>query len=148
MYDETRQDPTPRIPLKAPVTVVTGDDGGPPQTLQMRNVGPGGLFVDCDRPLPEGEQVHVSFALPGGQHINAPARVIRAVRGGHDPAGMALRFEGLEPAAAESLDLLMDGVERLGARPRRVEPEEELTDPVLSQEFVNFSLSLRTRDEP
>lgn len=147
MYDETRQDPTPRIPLKAPVTVVTGNNGGPPQTLQMRNLGPGGLFLDCDRPLPEGEQVRVSFALPGGQQINTPARVIRAVHGGvHDPTGMALRFEGLEPSAAESLDLLMDGVEHLGDGPH-LEPEEELTDPVLSQEFVNFSLSLRTRDE-
>jgi len=150
MYDETRQEPSQRIPFNAPVTVSTGDDGGAPQTLQIRNLGPGGLFVGCDRPLPEGEMVHLQFALPGGQPVSGPARVIRAVyTSGHpqEPTGMALRFVGLEPNVAQSLQLLMDGIESLQAGPRLVEPEEAPTDPVLSQEFVNFSLSLRTREE-
>jgi len=150
MYDETRHEPTPRIPFCGPVTVSTEDDGGPPQTLQIRNLGPGGLFVTCDRPLPEGELVHVAFELPGGQAIAGPARVIRAVHStGHprEPTGMALRFEGLDRGAKESLRLLMDGIELLHPGPGFVEPEEELTDPVLSQEFVNFSLRLRTREE-
>lgn len=151
MYDETRQEPSQRIPFNAPVTVSMGDDGGAPQTMQIRNLGPGGLFVGCDKPLPEGEMVHLQFALPDGQPVSSPARVIRAVHtSGHpmDPTGMALRFEGLEPSALKNLQLLMDGIESLQGGPRLVEPEEELTDPVLSQEFVNFSLSLRTRDEP
>lgn len=150
MYDETRQEPTPRIPFSGPVTVSSGDDGGPPQTLQIRNLGPGGLFVTCERPLPEGEQVHVHFALPSGQTVASLARVIRAVHSSGrlgDPAGMALRFVGLEAGAARSLKLLMEGIEALRGGPRLGEPEEEPTDPVLSREFVNFSLSLRTREE-
>lgn len=150
MYDENRTEPTPRIPYSGPVTVSTGDDGGAPQTLQIRNLGPGGLFVVCSRPLPEGEHVHVQFALPDGQPVCSPARVIRAVHASgqvQEPGGMALRFEGLDPGAARSLKLLMDGIVQLQAGPRLVEPEEEYTDPVLSQDFLNFSLSLRALEE-
>lgn len=145
MFNQARQEPTPRIPFDAPVTVTR--QGQAPLQLQAINLGPGGIFVGCQRPLPEGERVTVAFALPAGQGIRCEAQVIRTDTQRHpwQPCGMALRFEQLDARARQLLQLVMDDVEQLQGSARLVEPEEEPTDPVLSDEFVNFSLSLRSR---
>jgi hypothetical protein len=87
----------PRAELHLACTL-TRRKGGP-ITGETLDVGPGGMRVTTDRPLAVDEVLH--FDLPiADAHLDGDARVLRE----HAPNVYALRFEGLEPAAALQLE--------------------------------------------
>lgn len=147
--ERRRMDPAIRVPLEREVTIQTTDDA-PPKNLPAVDLGPGGVFVCTDDPLPEASRVQLCFDLDGADRVRCAARVVRTVAAGagHRPHGMALCFEGLpeEPAAAlqrflrrsqfsgptlvGDLDQALDE-----ALLDQLDPE---VDPVCTEEFARF----------
>jgi PilZ domain-containing protein len=87
---------TPRTALACPVVLLRRRGG--PVTGRTEDVGPGGARVVVDRPLGVDEEVEFDLTL-GGAHVDGRARVLRQ-------QGLncyALRFERLDPAAAQAL---------------------------------------------
>ena len=66
---------------------------GREETSVVRNVSPGGLFVDTRRPRPVGARAEVYFLVPEGE-INAEATV-RHVEAGR---GLGLKFTAIREA--------------------------------------------------
>lgn len=76
----------------------------------IENLSHGGAFVKTARPLPEGQEVVLDLALPGGEKLHAKAAVAFV-----SPKGMGLQF-----ALDEEQDaLLAAAIARISARRRR-----------------------------
>jgi hypothetical protein len=105
MNDEIRKMAVPRIFFDEPVTIFLE---GREQPLLGRalNISTGGIFIRAMEILPEARIVKLQFALPDGEPITAQASVLRSISSPHEaePAGMAMRFESLEPGYAERID--------------------------------------------
>lgn len=86
---------------------------GSRQMATARNLSEGGLFIECDRPLPKGERVRLSVNLQHNgrlQKLEADTEVM------HGPArvsvtafGSGVRFLDLDD---EALDLVREFVDR------------------------------------
>jgi len=91
-----------RAAVELPVTLVRRH--GNPIASRTVEVGSGGMRVCCDRPL--GIDEMLSFELDAsGQRVGGRARVLRE----HVARTYALRFEGLDPGASETLRRLAGG---------------------------------------
>jgi uncharacterized protein (TIGR02266 family) len=105
MNEILRQNTAPRIFFDQPVTIgVPGrEEAAKGRAL---NLCSGGIFICADELLPEDTSVQLHFCLPDGDPVTVDASVIRAVnpQNPHEPVGMALRFENLEPDHAERID--------------------------------------------
>ena len=71
-------------------------EGGRAVPATAREIGGGGIFVQTDRPLPEGRYVTIRFDLPDeARPVTALGRVVRTVRGsasGRKLPGMGIEF--------------------------------------------------------
>ena len=91
-----------RVAMELPVTLRRKH--GNPIISRTVDVGCGGMRVCCDRPL--GIDEMLSFELDAsGQRVVGRARVLRE----HVARTYALRFEGLDPGASETLRRLAGG---------------------------------------
>ena len=80
-------------------------------TGELRNVSEGGLFIECERPLPDGTPLRLELE-PGGDQapIQLSATVVwsRDLASREGPAGFGVRFEDLEADEYELLMLLIE----------------------------------------
>ncbi len=140
MEQETiRRTSAPRVFFDEPVELqARGNDA----VIRGRalNLSTGGIYVCSTIALPEGCEVELVFALPGGGMIQAGAVVLRTVspEDEREPAGMALAFSALEAATASLLEHFV--ASRLG--PPRGEPVRlllgELSFPIAARTAASF----------
>ena len=80
-------------------------------TGELRNVSEGGLFIECERPLPDGAPLQLELE-PGGDQpsILLSATVVwsRDLATQDGPSGFGVRFEDLEADEYELLMLLIE----------------------------------------
>lgn len=80
-------------------------------TGALRNVSEGGLFIECERPLPDGAPLQLELE-PGGDQpsILLSATVVwsRDLATQDGPSGFGVRFEDLEADEYELLMLLIE----------------------------------------
>ncbi len=105
-------DPNPKEgedrPLRVPTHLKVRFDEG---TGELRNVSEGGLFIECERPLPAGTPLQLELE-PGGDQpsILLAARVVwsRDLATQEGPSGFGVRFEDLEADEYQLLMLLIE----------------------------------------
>jgi hypothetical protein len=106
--------------------------------LAMHDLGPGGLFVPSDVLLSRGDELWVSFNIPGGPKLVVRGRVVRVQleRGG--VAGMGIVFVDLTPREESWLWLFVlgegqdDEIWTLPGRPALRLGDSEKAPPALS----------------
>lgn len=134
-----RQPSAPRVFFDEPVDLqAKGSDA----VVRGRalNLSTGGIYVCSTVSLPEGCGVDLAFALPGAGLIQAEATVLRTIAPDdeREPAGMALAFSSLDPAAASLIEHFV--ASRLG--PQRGEPVRlllgQLSFPIAAQTAASF----------
>ena len=81
-----------RVPLAA---VVRAEAGGPPYSVEGRNISVGGMLVRAEKTLEEGRSLRLEFQLPGDP---APLRVTGIVQHVSPDAFMGIRFKDLSEA--------------------------------------------------
>lgn len=134
-----RQTSAPRVFFDEPVDLqAKGSDA----VVRGRalNLSVGGIYVCSNVSLPEGCHVDLAFALPGAGLIQAEATVLRTIapEDEREPAGMALAFSAIDPAAAS----LVEHYVALQLGPRRGEPVRlllgELSFPIAARTAASF----------
>ncbi|OGP81805.1 MAG: hypothetical protein A2Y95_00525 [Deltaproteobacteria bacterium RBG_13_65_10] len=101
------QRPAPRVPSNIPATFRCGDGRDGPCVIS--NVSSSGAFLSTSKPLPEGTEFSVVFAIPGGPSVRIIALVIWV--NDRDVAaktkysrGMGVLFRGLSAGLYKALD--------------------------------------------
>lgn len=143
----------PRYPAQLGARVVTSD--GQELHYPVRDVSRGGAFLHTDAPLEIFSEVAVHIALPDGQVLCLPSRVVHIMSSAKAsalgiPAGMGLQFEPSSTAHQEAISALVDAAraqDRRARVPRRTAAAEtaELEDPMLA--FVLAAVDGQTEPE-
>jgi uncharacterized protein (TIGR02266 family) len=101
---------------KVPGMRVTYEDAsGQRADAEVLDIGAGGLFVRCDRPVPEGKGLSVELAFFGERdRLSALGRVVwvRIETGADGPAGMGVRFVDVEATVLYRIEQLVASRER------------------------------------
>jgi uncharacterized protein (TIGR02266 family) len=96
---------------KVPGMRVTYEDtSGQRADAEVLDIGAGGLFVRCDRPLSEGKELTVELAFLGERdRLSALGRVawVRPETGAEGPAGMGVRFVNVEATILYRIEQLI-----------------------------------------
>jgi uncharacterized protein (TIGR02266 family) len=94
-----RQQMEPRVFFDQPVLFQAG---GSPHEGRALNLSRSGMFVSSDQVFDRGTSLTLAFSLPDTQTISAKASVVRRMEMDTptERAGMALRFDELEPLSA------------------------------------------------
>jgi uncharacterized protein (TIGR02266 family) len=95
---------------------VTYEDAfGQRADAEVLNIGAGGMFVRCDRPVPVGKGLSVELAFYGERdRLSAVGRVawVRPETGADGPAGMGVRFVDVEATVLYRIEQLVASHER------------------------------------
>lgn len=87
-----------RVGSRRPVSteVCLFDDSGEPVVLETEDLGPGGMFIRSELLFEPGDELWLSFHVPGGPKIVARGRVVRGQLGSrHNISGMGVAFVDL-----------------------------------------------------
>ncbi len=105
MSENTISSITPRIFFDEPISISTSN-GQDPLIGRALNLSRGGVYVCTPTLLPESQSVQLQFRLPDGDPVTVNATVLRRVcpEDNCEPAGMALRFDSMEPDYAQRID--------------------------------------------
>jgi uncharacterized protein (TIGR02266 family) len=112
MSAERRKHARTRVPG---MRVTYDDTSGQRADAEVLNIGAGGLFVRCDRPVPEGKGLKVELAFFGERdRLSALGRVawVRPKTSAEGPAGMGVRFVDVEATVLYRIEQLMASRER------------------------------------
>ena len=91
----------PRVTMTAPVRIVEGKSES---WGTARNLSRGGMYLECERALAEGQELDFEFALPGGGTLRSVGRIVWERSGdGQHRRGFGVRFLSLDAPAARSL---------------------------------------------
>lgn len=108
MDDPARQRRYVRRPISASFRVRDASDPSQGEILfDSIDLSQGGAFLHSELLLEIGDELEVTFGLPGEiRPVRARARVVWATRGGGDgeKAGMGLEFIDLTEEAAQAID--------------------------------------------
>lgn len=91
------------------------DAAGRRAEAEVLDIGAGGMFVRCDRPVPAGKGLTIDVTGPGeGARWSALGRVVwvRSASSPEGPAGMGLRFVDAEQAMLARIEELVAARER------------------------------------
>jgi len=99
------------------------------RTLYTRDISRGGVFLRTAKPLGIGTSVQLALALPDERVIELRAKVAHVVPAGTHgrPAGMGLRFIGLDSALMEQIEAL------LGSATRQAEAGDQILRQLLEE---------------
>lgn len=103
-----------RAPIPG-LRVTYEDAAGKRAEADVLDIGAGGMFVRCDRPMPAGKGLTIEIAPPGdGPRWSALGRVVwaRAEASPVGPSGMGVRFVDAEPAMLARIEELLASRER------------------------------------
>lgn len=80
------------------------------EVSRVREIGEGGLFVVSEHPLAVKTPLHLELTDGVGEPVEVEGAVVWIRRPGDDPrpAGMGVRFEGLDDAQRAAVALLVD----------------------------------------
>ena len=97
---------TPRTDLVVRVDYSTVDELFSEFT---RDVNEGGLFIETEKPRPNGTEVSMQFHLPGSDGvIQTTGHVVHSTSGDDSsPPGMGIEFEELSDAARDQINALI-----------------------------------------
>lgn len=100
MSEERRRHP--RIVVEIPVRL---EAGGATLGGRLHDICRDAALVECSRTWPLETPVSLAFELPGtGGPLQVSGRVVRLSSGTEGPAGMAILFTEVTPAAATRID--------------------------------------------
>jgi uncharacterized protein (TIGR02266 family) len=112
MAAERRKHTRTRVPG---LRVTYEDTSGQRADAEVLDIGAGGLFVRCDRPVPVGKGLSVELAFFGERdRLSALGRVawVRPETGADGPAGMGVRFVDVETTVLYRIEQLVASHER------------------------------------